>query len=587
LIVHSLSRANIVLSRYLLQYSGDGSFDRLPEKMMQLGKDSVAFASDVLPGKHWVLQISQAMDADGAPTADSRSLFSRLSFRGADYRRTTTSILLVLNSAEEMDSWLAVLRREIEALGGKKHVSETGNPNPNDNIMQLRAQPSHRYLDLRATEQMSNPPSPKVSSFAAQDYELQVKLNEVSQDQARPRSFSRPLTGHESVANSIVSHDGRQLDSLRDSTPRLSYISSGTRESTSTLDEFPLKVSIEDIRPNRPNALAISERRRSMQTLQIAVIDEQPAPYRPHSTFGVPTRPARPQSPPMTPNFSVPFPSPKRFPSQQNTTIDVPPIPILTASMSSNNTLKLDRKLPPAALIMNRPLSPVDNFPFVETLSPNVNLTNDYMGRNAQTMTSVMNITPHTSKPSTVHLESRDTSILNFQFPRRHSSMQELRDAVDGLLEYPELSPLSKKALKTPLPPSPTHSAPKAKEREKNEDLSSAPSSITGHKACRPASMQVHSTSSAISISKSPKLVGDRPSSSLGFSKTPRPGAKSPSGRRLKVSDSSKGLGNRRSMPLLSTGPPPAPPPTMALPPLPPASGGLKSPMRLSMSVKV
>ena len=95
MIVHSLSRANIVLSRYLLQYSGDGSFDRLPEKMMQLGKDSVAFASDVLPGKHWVLQISQAMDADGAPTADSRSLFSRLSFRGADYRRTTTSILLV------------------------------------------------------------------------------------------------------------------------------------------------------------------------------------------------------------------------------------------------------------------------------------------------------------------------------------------------------------------------------------------------------------------------------------------------------------------------------------------------------------
>jgi len=78
--------------------------------MMQLGRDSVAFASDVIPGKHWVLQISQAMDADGTPAADSRSFISRLAFRGADYRRTATSLLLVLNSAEDMDSWLAVVK---------------------------------------------------------------------------------------------------------------------------------------------------------------------------------------------------------------------------------------------------------------------------------------------------------------------------------------------------------------------------------------------------------------------------------------------------------------------------------------------
>lgn len=43
----SLSKADwiqkifvLVTSGYLLQYSGEGSFDRLPEKMMQLGKDS-------------------------------------------------------------------------------------------------------------------------------------------------------------------------------------------------------------------------------------------------------------------------------------------------------------------------------------------------------------------------------------------------------------------------------------------------------------------------------------------------------------------------------------------------------------------
>lgn len=55
----SISKAvmMIVTSGHILQYSNDGSFDRLPEKMMLLGKDSVAFASDVIPGKHWVSEL--------------------------------------------------------------------------------------------------------------------------------------------------------------------------------------------------------------------------------------------------------------------------------------------------------------------------------------------------------------------------------------------------------------------------------------------------------------------------------------------------------------------------------------------------
>jgi hypothetical protein len=51
----------LVTSGYILQYAGEGTFDRLPEKMMQLGTESVAFASDAIPGKHWVLQVSQAV----------------------------------------------------------------------------------------------------------------------------------------------------------------------------------------------------------------------------------------------------------------------------------------------------------------------------------------------------------------------------------------------------------------------------------------------------------------------------------------------------------------------------------------------
>ena len=35
-----------------------------PEKILALSKDSVAFASDAIAGKHWVLQVSQHADDD-------------------------------------------------------------------------------------------------------------------------------------------------------------------------------------------------------------------------------------------------------------------------------------------------------------------------------------------------------------------------------------------------------------------------------------------------------------------------------------------------------------------------------------------
>src|SRR5690606_25901613 len=82
----------LVTSGYLLQYKGEGHFDRLPEKMMQLNKDSVAFASDAIPGKHWVVQVSQALDDEGTVAPEkSKGLFSRLSFQGAVARRATKS----------------------------------------------------------------------------------------------------------------------------------------------------------------------------------------------------------------------------------------------------------------------------------------------------------------------------------------------------------------------------------------------------------------------------------------------------------------------------------------------------------------
>lgn len=89
-----------VTSGYFLQYAGHGAFDRLPEKIMPLSKDSAAFASDAIPGRPYVLQISQVSDEEGKVDLDaSKSMFKRLGLR-SEMRRSASSLLLVLESSQ-------------------------------------------------------------------------------------------------------------------------------------------------------------------------------------------------------------------------------------------------------------------------------------------------------------------------------------------------------------------------------------------------------------------------------------------------------------------------------------------------------
>ncbi|PMD23123.1 hypothetical protein NA56DRAFT_60970 [Hyaloscypha hepaticicola] len=644
----------LVTSGYLLQYAGDGSFDRLPEKMMQLGKDSVAFASDVIPGKHWVLQISQAMDSDGTPASDSRSLLSRLAFRGADYRRTATSLLLVLNSAEEMDSWLAVVRREIEALGGKKHVSETGKPKPDDKVMQLKAQPSHRYLVRRDSDQFPDPSSPRLPSFGPppwvkqKDNELQQKLEDAAAALAAPENdLARPLTGHQSlshqsITNSITSHDEQQLESLRSSTNRYSYMSSGqrtlvtsngsspatspSRDTFPSFDDFPSKISTEEVRP-RPNAAAISERRRSMQTMHVPIFEAQQPPktYR-HSTYGGPARSVRGHSP-ATPNFSVPNSSSKRYSTTMKiTATDTPPIPSIiktTPGKSQDSVLNGTRKPAQTALNTTRPLSPVEDSSPSKLKSALKTSTASSLEPQEQARSFEIRPPPMTLPPiedgpalprptaSLKPLDSSEITPIDFQPPRRFSSMQTLRD--DRQFDLPFRSfPLLPAEISTPLySPQPTQEvedefAVHDVEREKPYPLPVIAN--TKSKMRRPNSMQVRTSSFA-------NLNGDGSNSSTEYHIVPfqrlsgnqntntkdrsRPfsvttttssgalnrdlaskptSVVSPHLQRLKAESSKKALANRRSMPTLVNGPPPAPPPDCALPPLPPGSA-LRSPV--------
>jgi hypothetical protein len=111
----------LVDSGYLLQYAGGGHHDRLPEKMMQLRKDTVAFASDAIPGRHWVLQVSQIAGEDTITKSESsKGILSRIGLQSAESRRSTQNFLMVFDNAEDLDSWLTTIRREVEALGGRQ-----------------------------------------------------------------------------------------------------------------------------------------------------------------------------------------------------------------------------------------------------------------------------------------------------------------------------------------------------------------------------------------------------------------------------------------------------------------------------------
>lgn len=165
----------LVTSGYLLQYASDGHHDRLPEKILHLNKDSVAFASDAIPGKHWVLQISRTADDDGAlDLKPSKSLKSRLGFHNQESKRSSKSFLLVMNSPEELDMWLATVRREIEALGSGKYFQ----PEPDEtNASHALGHRNSRTLLIKrdpkkfsdATDLQSYSSRPSRSSYYSQD----------------------------------------------------------------------------------------------------------------------------------------------------------------------------------------------------------------------------------------------------------------------------------------------------------------------------------------------------------------------------------------------------------------------------------
>jgi hypothetical protein len=141
---------------YILQYAGEGKHDRLPERMLLLGPKSVAFASDAIPGKHWVLQVSHnpAADVDATVPEPPKPRFSRFGFHKSNSRRFSRSFLLVFDNPEAMISWLVAVRAEIERRGGPKLTQEKHSDE--DAMPQLRSSSSVRQMVKKDPHRISS-----------------------------------------------------------------------------------------------------------------------------------------------------------------------------------------------------------------------------------------------------------------------------------------------------------------------------------------------------------------------------------------------------------------------------------------------
>ena len=235
----------LVTSGYLLQYAGDGNFDRLPEKIMPLTTESAAFASDAIPGQPYVLQISQVTDDQGTLDKDaSRSMLKKLGLRH-EMKRSTSTFLLVLQSPEDMGAWLVAVKREIQAIGGKEYkpddlqVHDIGKA-----IQPLHQRPSQRYLVSRDPNRFSekawDPPSTmetlsnqRPGNPATESTAIPIPASCKRQSLATQSSMES-----RSVSNTTSSINQFSLDQLKES-PRESYASMDAKTASTSRGSSP------------------------------------------------------------------------------------------------------------------------------------------------------------------------------------------------------------------------------------------------------------------------------------------------------------------------------------------------------------
>ena len=339
----------LATSGYLLQYAGEGRYDRPPEKMMRLGPKSVAFASDAIPGKHWVLQVTQYFDEDNAttratsPTAaavaaasdsGSKPLFSRLGIYRPFGPRMAGNLLLVFDSPRDMHSWLVAVRAEIEACGGRKYTLERNRVQQgyNDyshidgsNGRQPQTGPAPRRMVRAGPTQLSDLRRPSQQNVQTEDDDEATTANSDQSASNRQSLASYPSSPD---AEALMS-SGESVYGLRKRVPKSSWDSSMSSPGNSDLatNGFPNPASqVTRAAPKtQDQAQSMPERQKTpVPPSQAGDVSRATT----HVPSGPPSRePTERSTSPPAPNFSVPSFS-KKFSIQ----------PGMPMSLSNDNT---------------------------------------------------------------------------------------------------------------------------------------------------------------------------------------------------------------------------------------------------------
>ncbi|KAI4867474.1 hypothetical protein F4820DRAFT_203779 [Hypoxylon rubiginosum] len=611
----------LVTSGYLLQYAAEGTFDRLPEKILHLTQDSAAYVTDLIPGKPWVIRVASSTDVDGNPSSDTKSLRSKFALRGIE-KKQVSNMLLVFQNPDTMDTWLAILRHKIELLGGRKKLSETGKPEVDEDIAVLKTQASQRTLVVRDPGRFSHIITQDFSW--TQENALVDPYEESDMAEARFERMSGSTMGD---GSSMVSTDGQCLDSLRDSGSgsgsgssdnRLSFISSGQRTIVSSAESSPTTSPIRasfssygddhqdlsnqpalpplpEVRP-RPNAAAIVNRRQSMQTT-IPPFDHPLNPVSRSPPLPPATLPSghdtRQQ---FVPNFSVPHTVSRRY-SAMNLPTSTPRAEGLRV-LDQDGPIRPFRRSPPTTLAISRPLSIVldqpspitPSMPSIPSIrgptlkapdtpsmfgpwgdsSPNLrpqektdiprSFLSRHMTEEPRLGTSATNV--WSQGQFDAHAIQQDMSLLRLDPDKSYIVRPaRARPVVSPDIQEPirrASSSLEMRRVST----TPIFRQPSYKRSTSSTDM---PASQSRHS-------MIYSGQSNVPCIEEPDYILSPPH--IFSPKRSVPSLKAlqqevASNQHLAVDFGAKALSTRRSMPTLAEGPPPAPPPTCALPPLP------------------
>ena len=566
----------LVTSGYLLQYAGEGSHDRLPEKIMRLGKDSAAFASDALPGRHWVLQVSQASDENGKVTTD-KSFFAKLGL-GSATRKSTSNFLLVLDSPEDMSAWLVVVRKEIEALGGKRYQPDTDARKGRDEVAkQLRERPSRRFLVTRDPNQFLSSSVQSTSPGAGPWAGVREdSWSKAARDASSVRSTTRTsITARRSVdapslSNVTVSTEQAYLDQLRKFSTS-SSTSAGERTTATSQTSSPAvspaqtNFVIGDSSTIPSDAVmqrntSFPTRRQSLQPytapkkMQRRSLDAHSAPQlpRPHPFI---TSGLRHPSPPTT-NFSIPSFS-KRYSGTGSTAVSSPSI---TAACARPQAIKDDEQS------SERPISVLGDLPAMTSRSRSSSFTKPRSHSAAQGTSLSHPISSMAEPRNHVSSHSQPPGKPDHSAPRRLSSLQYALGVSPSQAAEIECSP--RPPLTTALPALPSPSTTLCIERTE-----SAPTPQK-HNLRRPASMQVRSDPSPHAAFELTRTNNKAPVSTSHHQPPTFTSSTWPRTNHPLPTNSSSTLRqpqtlSRRSMPQIGL-PPRAPPPNYPLPDVPP-----------------